>query len=298
MSLSSSVTISPCARWSSHGVTVLGTGISGDMPTQLSIPKGIFVVQRTNTLYVADLNNDRIQRLSLNKPSRAATSVVSNVHSPSKIYVDDDKNGPTIYISVFIGNRVEKWTSGASHGIQLGGECRSCFGIALDKQKNVYMSEADRHRVLKWSPVTNLTTIVAGQTDERGTTNAYLSAPNGLYFDQSRNTLYIADSGNNRIEKWKKDVSSGIEVAGSNTSAPGIDVGSLVQPNGVWVDQKTRVVYVADTLNNRITRWLPNASVGEIIAGGKGMIQRFELQINNISDNRYRQYDKSIQHTE
>jgi sugar lactone lactonase YvrE len=83
--------------------------------------------------------------------------------------------------------------------------------------------------------------------------------------------LFIADSGNNRIEQWKKDASSGIEVAGSKTATPGEDLGSLVQPNGVCVDQKTRVVYVADTLNNRITRWLPNASVGEIIAGGKGM---------------------------
>lgn len=229
-------------------------------------------MKRTNTLYIADLGNQRVQKFSLNKPKSPATTVVSNVNSPSKIYVDDDKNGPTIYISVFIGNRVEKWISGTSQGIQLGGECRSCFGIALDKQKNVYMSEADRHRVVIWSPVTNLTTIVAGQTDQRGTTNEYLSAPTGLYFDQSRNNLYVADSGNNRIQKWKKAASSGIRVAGSNTSTPGQDIGSLVQPNGVWVDEKTNVIYVADTLNNRITRWLPNASVGEIIVGGKGMI--------------------------
>ena len=117
-----------------------------------------------------------------------------------------------------------------------------------------------------------MTTVVAGHTDESGSTDADLRAPNGLYFDQSQNSLYVADTGNNRIEKWNKDASSGIEVAGSNTSAPGEDVKFLTQPNGVWVDQKTKVVYVADTLNNRIIRWLPNASVGEIIAGGKGMI--------------------------
>ena len=129
------MTISPCAKWNPNGITVLGTGVPGNAPTQLAIPKGIFIIQRTNTLYVADLSNDRVQKLSLNKPSRRATSAVSNVHSPSKIYVDDDKNGPTIYISVFIGNRVEKWMSGASQGTQLGGECRSCFGITIDKQK-------------------------------------------------------------------------------------------------------------------------------------------------------------------
>jgi len=270
----SSVVISSCARWSPHGKTVAGTGVPGNKPTQLAIPKGIFLMTRTNTLYVADLGNQRVQMFSLNKPSSPGKSVVVNVNSPSKIYVSDERYGPTIYISVFIGNRVEKWTPGASKGIQLGGECRSCFGIAVDKEKNIYMSEADRHRVLKWSPLTNLTTIVAGQTDERGTTNEYLNAPNGLYFDQTSGILYVADSQNNRIQKWKKGASSGIQVAGSNTSTPGEDVGSLVQPNGVWVDQKTKVVYVADTLNNRITRWLPGATVGEIIAGGKGIIWR------------------------
>jgi len=133
----SSIEISPCARWSSHGKTVAGTGVLGNKPTQLTIPKGIFLMTKTNTLYVADLGNQRVQMFSLNKPSSPGKSVAINVNSPSKIYVNDEKYGPTIYISVFIGNRVEKWTPGASKGIQLGGECRSCFGIAVDKEKNV-----------------------------------------------------------------------------------------------------------------------------------------------------------------
>jgi sugar lactone lactonase YvrE len=273
----SSVEISPCARWNPHGITVAGDGVVGNAPTQLTTPKGIFLIQRTNTLYVADFGNERVQMFSLNGPSSgAATTVASNIRAPSKIYVEDDEDGPTVYISVFIGNRVEKWTKGATQGIQLGGECRSCFGVAVDKEKNVYMSESDRHRVVKWSPLTNLTTPVAGQTDERGTTDEYLSAPDGIYFDRSSDTLYVADSGNSRIQKWKKDALSGIQVAGSNTSTPAEDAGSLVEPNGVWVDQQTKIVYVADTGNNRITRWLPDATVGDIIAGGKGMNQSVE----------------------
>ncbi|CAF3750824.1 unnamed protein product [Rotaria sordida] len=227
-----------------------------------------------NTLYIADSGNYRVQMLPLSQSSSLATTVVFDVREPSKIYVDDDENGPTIYISVFIGNRVEKWTKEASKGIQLGDECRSCFGIAVDKEKNVYMSELDREDVLKWSPQTNLTKVVAGQTDQRGTTDKYLSSPHGLYFDRNSDTLYIADSGNNRIQKWKKDALSGNQVAGSNTSTPSADTGSLDEPEGVWVDELTKIVYVADTMNNRIIRWLPNTSVGDIIAGGEGMNQR------------------------
>jgi len=235
------------------------------------MPKGIFFLKRTNTLYVADFGNQRVQMFSLNRPSNPGTTAAFDINSPSKIYVDDDAEGPTIYISVFIGNRVEKWPKGALEGIQLGGECRSCFGITVDEENNVYMSESDRHRVVKWSPLTNLTTVVAGQTDERGTTDEYLSTPDGLYFDRSSDTLYVADSGNGRIQKWDKNALSGIQVAGGNLS--GEDAGSLEEPNGVWVDEQTKVVYVADELNHRITRWRPGAPMGDIIAGGKGMNQ-------------------------
>ncbi|CAF0898554.1 unnamed protein product [Rotaria sordida] len=270
----SSAEISPCAKWSPHGKTVAGNGLVGDTLTQLATPRGIFIMKRMNTLYIADSGNYRVQMLPLSQSSNLATTVVFDVREPSKIYVDDDENGPTIYISVFIGNRVEKWTKEASKGIQLGDECRSCFGIAVDKEKNVYMSELDREDVLKWSPQTNLTKVVAGQTDQRGTTNKHLSSPHGLYFDRNSDTLYVADSGNNRIQKWKKDALSGSQVAGSNTSTPSADTGSLDEPEGVWVDELTKIVYVADTMNNRIIRWLPNTSVGDIIAGGEGMNQR------------------------
>ncbi|CAF1285011.1 unnamed protein product [Adineta steineri] len=268
----SSIEISPCAKWNPDGITTAGTGTIGDGPTQLTTPKGIFLLKRTNELYVADFGNQRVQKFSLNSPSSPATTVAFGINAPSKIYVDDDKDEPTIYISVFIGNRVEKWLKGALEGIQLGGECRSCFGITVDEENNVYMSESDRHRVVKWSPQTNLTTVVAGQTDEGGTDDKYLSKPDGLYFDRSSNALYVADSGNSRIQKWEKNALSGIQVAGGNLT--GEDAGSLDAPNGVWVDEKTKVVHIADEDNHRIVRWLPGASIGDIIAGGQGMSQR------------------------
>lgn len=270
----SSTEISPCAKWNPNGVTVAGNGTSGDGPNQLALPTGIFLMKRTKTLYVADSGNERVLMFSLNHPSSPSTTVISNVRAPSKIYVDDDdKDGPIIYMPVWYKNRLEKWTKGASEGIELVDECRSCFGVALDKEKNVYVAESDRHRVIKWSPQTNSTVTVAGQTDERGTTDEYLSEPKGIYFDQSTDTLYVADSENNRIQKWNKNALFGIKVAGANTSYPGGDNGSLDEPEGVRVDEQTKVIYVTDTINNRIVRWLPGALIGDVIAGGQGMNQ-------------------------
>ncbi|CAF1402946.1 unnamed protein product [Rotaria sordida] len=267
-----SVKISPCAKWNTNGVTIAGSGIAGNFSTQLALPHGIFIDKKTNTLYVADFGNKRIQQFPLNRPSTDGITAVSNVVDPNRIYVDDDDDdtGPTIYIAVFIGNRVEKWTKGATRGVQIGDECRSCSGVSVDREKNVYMSESDRHRVLKWSPRTNTTIIVAGKTDDRGSSSEQLSDPEAIYIDQTSGTLYVADSRNNRVQKWTKDSREGVTVAGSKTDSPGTDDGSLDDPGGVWVDEETNIVYVADTLNNRVVRWLPDSSKGDTIAGGFG----------------------------
>ncbi|CAF1642637.1 unnamed protein product, partial [Rotaria sordida] len=269
-----SVKISPCAKWNTNGVTIAGSGIAGNFSTQLALPHGIFIDKKTNTLYVADFGNKRVQQFPLNRPSTGGITAVSNVVDPNRIYVDDDDDdddtGPTIYIAVFIGNRVEKWTKGATRGVQIGDECRSCSGVSVDREKNVYMSESDRHRVLKWSPRTNTTIIVAGKTDDRGSSSEQLSDPEAIYIDQTSGTLYVADSRNNRVQKWTKDSREGVTVAGSKTDSPGTDDGSLDDPGGVWVDEETNIVYVADTLNNRVVRWLPDSSKGDTIAGGFG----------------------------
>ncbi|CAM4802267.1 unnamed protein product [Rotaria magnacalcarata] len=266
-------------------ITVAGTAAVGNSSRELALPHGIFFHRKSNTLYVADLGNTRVQIFSLNQPSTGGTTAVFKVVEPNKIYVDDDDDNtePTIYIAVFVGNRVEKWTKGATHGVQIGDECRSCSGISVDREKNVYMSESDRHRVLKWSPRTNTTIIVAGKTDDRGSSSEQLSNPEAIYIDQSSGIFYVADSHNNRIQKLTKDSLDAVTVAGSKTDSPGTDVGSLADPTGVWVDEETKVVYVADTLNNRVERWLPDASKGDTIAGGFGLGDA-ENQFNTPND--------------
>jgi sugar lactone lactonase YvrE len=50
--------------------TWFNSGIIGDAPDQLTTPKGIFLMKRTNTLYVADFGNKRVQMFSLGTESR------------------------------------------------------------------------------------------------------------------------------------------------------------------------------------------------------------------------------------
>ncbi|CAF4890938.1 unnamed protein product, partial [Rotaria sp. Silwood1] len=76
------------------------------------------------------------------------------------------------------------------------------------------MSEFFRYRVVTWSSQTNTTIIVAGRTNESGSTAEYLSLPYDIYVDATGNAVYVANSGNNRIQKWTKGAREGITGAG------------------------------------------------------------------------------------
>ena len=259
--------LSPCARWDSTARTVAGTGEAGNSSSQINSAKGLFIHKARNELYVADFYNNRVQKFPLNQTTPMGITVAWNIDSPMKVFVDD---GPTVYVSLRFANRAEKWAPGASMGVKVGDDCQLCAGVAVDKDKNVYMSEANRHRVVRWSPLTSTTTVVAGQTNTSGSSSDLLDHPQGIYVSQDGTAVYVADMWNSRIQLWKTDAKAGITVAGSSTGAAGNDSQRFNYPNDVIIDEETNVVYVIDTSNNRVQRWKPSASAGETIAGGNG----------------------------
>ncbi|CAF1474974.1 unnamed protein product, partial [Rotaria sordida] len=93
----------------------------------------------------------------------------------------------------------------------------------------------------------------------------------GIYVDSTNGAVYVADYVNNRIQKWLVNASNGTTEAGLSNGNEGSDAESLSRPTAVWVDEETHVVYVADSSNERIQRWLYNASMGDTIAGGSGL---------------------------
>ncbi|CAF1382131.1 unnamed protein product [Rotaria sp. Silwood1] len=178
------------------------------------------------------------------------TTVASGIKNPMKVYVDDDISGPTVYVSLRFLNRVEKWNNGATQGIQVSCECQLCSGVSVDKEKNVYMSQSDRHRFVQWSPRTSTTTVVAGKTDTNRSTSDLLNHPQEIYVTRDGRTT----------------------VAGSSQGTEGHDPETLDYPNDVIVDDETNIVYVIDTSNHRVQRWKPFESEGDTIAsdGGAG----------------------------
>ncbi|MBJ7381775.1 MAG: NHL repeat-containing protein, partial [Acidimicrobiia bacterium] len=106
---------------------------------------------------------------------------------------------------------------------------------------------------------------VAGGNGEGSAANQ-LTYPQDLAVDTSGNT-YIADTENNRIQKWAPGETEGTTVAGGN--GEGSAANQLTYPKGVAVDTSGNI-YIADTDNQRIQKWGLNATEGTIVAGGNG----------------------------
>ena len=88
----------------------------------------------------------------------------------------------------------------------------------------------------------------------------------GIYVD-GNGTIYYSDYNNNRIMKQSNTSSSGTIIAGSGTA--GSTTSQFNGPMGIYIDVNNRsIVYVADSNNHRIQKWVIGGSSGLTIAGG------------------------------
>ncbi|CAF2980989.1 unnamed protein product [Rotaria sp. Silwood2] len=204
---------------------------------------------------------------SLNHSSNTGTTVAYPVPFPSNLYVDDDGNQIMLYIALFFAYRVEKWVKGATSGVQVGGTCIFCCGVWVDKTKNVYMTAYRGDSITKWSPQTNTSSVVV----------SFFIDPRDIHVDETTDSVYVAEVTQNRIRMVSPKAPHGVYVAGATDGSQGDYASQLRAPQGIWVDDKTKTVYVADTYNGRIQRWKANAYMGDTIAGSGMHINSIEF---------------------
>ena len=212
-------------------------------------PNRLFV-SLNNTIYTTDTNNPRVYVwiAGNSTPARIiseSTGLFWGIFASANgdIYVDNgDANG-----------QVDKWTAdGNSSTVELyvTGSCHSLF---IDRNDNLYCCLADLAKIIKKllgiSPST--WTVVAG-TGSSGPTSDALDGPRGIVVNDNL-TLYVADYGNNRVQRFLFDQLNGTTVAGDD--APGTI--SLSKPVGVILDADG-YLFIADRDNNRIVGSGPN----------------------------------------
>ena len=223
------------------GTTMPGYNGDGILATSamLSLPSGV-AVDRIGRIYICDESNYRIRMIDTSGiiHTIAGTGVLgysgdngpatnAMLSGPGKIVVDEIGNvyytdGQTLVRKVdtlgIITTIAGYYTLGysgdggpATAAILSGGE-----GIALDRNKNIYISDCS-YGVVRVIDSFGIINTIAGHLmttalgDGGPATSASLRSPFGVAVDTSGN-LFIADYGHNRIRKVYKHTDNVLEV--------------------------------------------------------------------------------------
>jgi serine/threonine protein kinase, bacterial len=219
--------------------TVAGNGVagySGDggpaLQAALNFPAGLALDEHDN-LFIADRNNHRIRKVS---PDGIITTVAgtgvpdfdgddgpaleAQLHHPSDVevasngdlYISDRSNhrirkvNEVGIISTVVGQGVPGF--GGDFGLAVNAFLKFPFGIALDRQGNLYIADRGNNRVRKVDSH-GIITPVAGDSmhsfggDYGPASHSNLAYPTDVVVDDEDN-IYIADRNNNRIRKIDK----------------------------------------------------------------------------------------------
>jgi len=279
-----SSTIAGLARVTGH---TDGTGSAA----RFNRPYGLAVDINTN-IFVADSDNNTIRQLTLSggnwtSATIAGTALISGsqdgsgaaiqfktpygiaVDTNDNVYVADTGNH-TIRLLTYSGGT---WSSttiagsagtpGSTDGTGSGALFKSPYGIAVDKQGNLYVADTGNNtiRMLTQSGGSWTSSTLAGTPGVTGTNDGSNAAikfntPAGIAVDSSGN-LYIGDYANDTIRKlihsganWVSSTIGGIGGISGSTDGVG-SAARFDNPWGVALDTAANV-YVADLANSTI----------------------------------------------
>jgi hypothetical protein len=263
------------------------TVVGGNSTAGINLPHGIAVFGTdTDSVIIADMLNSRVIGLwnvgTVNENiSVVATQVAPGypLVLPYDVYVDV-RNGNNLYVSNNGTNEVILYTNmqsvnppprvvaGSGH---IGGPGLNHLnlprGVYVDSNHNVIVVSTVDQRVMFWPPNATFGTVLAGLGNISNTSMG-LNGPCGIGVDENDSWLYVADAGNNRIQRYSLTdpwPANGTTVAGGNGAGSGSH--QLNYPTDVKVSKKTGAIYIADFNNNRIQRWQQGATEGVTIAG-------------------------------
>jgi hypothetical protein len=226
------------AAWYSNATTFASGSTVG------SSPYGIFV-NGINSVYVASQSNNNILIWSQGSTTPTKT-ITAGLNSSYSIFVSISGD---IYVdNGYFNNRVDKWAYNSTNSVMVMNVNGSCYGLFLDLNNTLHCSLGDHHQILKLSlnDDINMTKIAAGNGSV-GSTSDLLNSPRGIYVNIYFN-LYVADSGNNRIQLFQSGQLTATTIAGSTSSTTTI---ALNCPTGIVLDADN-YLFIVDSNNHRI----------------------------------------------
>ncbi|MCL2723372.1 MAG: hypothetical protein FWD69_02950 [Polyangiaceae bacterium] len=252
-------------------------------------PSGV-AVDKSGNVYVADGMNG-LRQITVTATDCQVTSPLSSssavpisyralngltVNASGDLYIADGGHSvvlrmdPDGNIAVIAGQIVVggKPNDGHVDGPTLSAEFNGLWGIAVDAEGTVYVSESGNNDIRKMTPDGQVTTLAGagtgGTLNDGVGTSATFSNPTGLAIGAD-GYLYVADTGNNAIRRvsptGEVTTIAGQRAPHTNEGIAGADDGpsdkaSFNMPVGVAVNSHG-VIYVADSGNKKIRQITP-----------------------------------------
>lgn len=220
-----------------------------------NLPYGV-AVDFNGNIFVTDFYNHRVKKFDSNfnlvKSWGGQGTKPGKFMYPAGIAVD---YAGIVFVTDVGNNRVQVFTNDGVPLSQFGsrGSGKNNFinpyGIAVDDFYTVYVSDTGNHRIQKLQLDINYGMTQVKSWGCCGSANGKLKFPRTIAVDQDRN-VYVADSGNNRIQKFTHNGKFLATWNGTSSSK-----GIFSQPSGVAAKVDGMRVYVADTGKDRSQEW-------------------------------------------
>ena len=232
-----------CSSWNENGTTFADASLIGKQPV------GIFVNKR-DAVFVA--NRDIGPVLMWNNGSSTPDTVIRGISSNSWSFFVTS-NGDIYVDNSGASSSIDKWAANATHSELVMKHNGTCAGLFIDSNYSLYCSSLENHTVLKM-PLNynrNQPVIIAG-TGCPGPVINMLDHPHGIFVDKEFN-LYVADTGNNRIQYFGSNETNGETLAGFGAKIFFI----LNRPTSVVLDADG-YLFIVESQNHRIIRSTTN----------------------------------------
>ncbi|CAF5194706.1 unnamed protein product, partial [Rotaria magnacalcarata] len=94
--------------------------------------------------------------------------------------------------------------------------------IYFDGYRNLYVVDTANHRIQFFTPGSFIGSTVAGNSGAAGSGYSELNRPHAIYVDANR-TMYILDTSNYRILKWRLGEPLGYVIVGNQAAGSGLN---------------------------------------------------------------------------
>ena len=101
-------------------------------------------------------------------------------------------------------------------------------------------------------------------------------APRGVAVSPDHNTVYVAETGNNRISVWNLSTNT------ATTVKPSCGGKGLAQPWGITWDPSKTWLYIGDVKNARVVRWNPSTSVCQVVVTSNDLPAQYPMLGSNF----------------